>query len=108
VIPQTLSISFPVVDLPVLRVRFLSPGLRPFSAEGWAHMPLLLPVAGSCEYLQAAAALSAEHSDAASHSNSAFSRLLSESSIVRFYVLQNAQNEVRYVPCCDAAEGYDM
>jgi hypothetical protein len=26
---------------------------------------------------------------------------------VRFYVPQNAQNEVRYVPCCDAEEGSD-
>jgi hypothetical protein len=26
---------------------------------------------------------------------------------VRFYVPQNAQNEVCYVPCCDAEEGSD-
>jgi hypothetical protein len=30
-----------------------------------------------------------------------------EVSTVRFYVAQNTQNEVRYVPCCDAEEGSD-
>jgi hypothetical protein len=26
---------------------------------------------------------------------------------VRFYVPQNAQNEVRYIPCCDAEEAFN-
>jgi hypothetical protein len=29
------------------------------------------------------------------------------STTVRFYAPQNAQNEICYVPCCDAEEGYD-
>jgi hypothetical protein len=93
-IPKTLSISFPVVDLPVLRVHFLSPGLHPFSAEGWATMALLLPVASSCEYLRVAATFSAQHSNAASHSKDAFSRLLSESN--HFFLLLRHWHEGRF------------